>query len=73
MANTHDHPFRILIIGSSELGKTNMRLHLIKLQRPDIYRIYLYIKDPLESKCKLLVNRREKVAIKKCKKSKSIQ
>ena len=71
MANTHDHPFRILIIGSSELGKTNMRLHLIK--RPDIYRIYLYIKDPLESKCKLLFNRREKVAIKKCKKSKSIQ
>ena len=73
MANTHDHPIRILIIGSSELDRTNMRLHLIKLQRPDIDKIYLYTKDPLESKCKLLINRREKVAIEKCKKSKSIQ
>ena len=42
-----DHPYRILIIGGSESGKTNVLLKLIKHQRPDIDNIYLYIKDPL--------------------------
>ena len=31
-----DHPYRILIISGSGLGKTNMLLNLIKYQRPDI-------------------------------------
>ena len=32
-----DHPYRILIIGGSGSGKTNMILNLIKDQQPDIY------------------------------------
>ena len=35
-----DHPYKILIIGSSESGKTNALLDLIYNQ-PDIDRIYL--------------------------------
>ena len=42
-----------------------MLLNLIKLQRPDIDKIYLYVKDPFESKYQLLINGREKVEIKK--------
>ena len=46
-----DHPFRVLIIGDSASGKTNVLLNLIKFQRPNISSIYLYVKDPSESKC----------------------
>ena len=56
-----DHPYRILIIGGSVSGKTNALLNLIKHQQPDTDKIYLYIKDPLESKYQLLINGREKV------------
>ena len=45
-----DHPHRILVIGDIGSGKTNVLLNLIKHQRPDIDKIYLYIKDPLEAK-----------------------
>ena len=41
-----DHPYRILIIGGSGSGKTNVLLNLINNQ-PDIY---LYAKDPYEKK-----------------------
>ena len=41
-----------------------MLLNLIKRQRPDFDRIYLYVKDPLQSKYQLLINGREKVGIK---------
>ena len=34
-----DHPYRILIIGGSGSGKTNVLLNLIKHQRPDIDKI----------------------------------
>ena len=44
-----DHPFRILIIGGSESGKTNALLNLINSQ-PDLYKIYLYAKDPYVAK-----------------------
>ena len=44
-----------------------MLLNLIKNQQPDIDRIYLYTKDPSKSKYQLLINRREKVGIKKSK------
>ena len=44
-----------------------MLLNLIKHQRPDIYQIYLYVKDPFESKYQLLINEREKVRIEKLK------
>ena len=41
-----------------------MLLNLIKYQQPDIAKIYLYVKDPFESKYQLLINGREKVGIK---------
>ena len=59
-----DHPCRILIIGVSGSGKTNVLLNLIEHQRPDIDKIYLYVKDPFESKYQLLINSRERVGIK---------
>ena len=43
-----DHPYRISIKRGSGSGKTNMLLNLIKHQRPDIYKIYSYVKDPFE-------------------------
>ena len=54
-----DHLYRILIIGGSGSGKTNMLLNLIKHQPPDIDKIYLYIKDTFESNYRLLINVRE--------------
>ena len=57
-----DHPYRILIIGGSGSGQINVLLNLIKYQRPDIDKIYLYVKYPFESKYQLLINVREKVA-----------
>ena len=65
------HPHRILIIGGSESDKTNMLLNIIKHQRPDIDKIYLYAKDPFESKYQLLINGRKKVRIKELKNSKA--
>ena len=53
-----DHSYRILIIGGSGSGKTNLLLNLIENQ-PDIDKIYLYAKDPYESKYKYLINKRE--------------
>ena len=65
------HPYRILIIGGSVLEKTNVLLNLIKHQRPDIDKMYLYIKDPFELKYKLLITRREKVGIESLKNPKT--
>ena len=48
--NIPDHLYRILIIGGSGSAKTNVLLDLIKHQRPDIDKIYLNVKDPVESK-----------------------
>ena len=48
-----DHPYRILIIGGSGSGKTNVLLNLIENQ-PDIDKIYLYVKDPYEAKYQYL-------------------
>ena len=62
-----DHSYRIFIIGGSGSGKTNVVLNLIKYRRPDIGKIYLYVKDPFESKYQLLIKGREKVGIKKSK------
>ena len=50
-----DYPNRILIIGSSGSGKTNVLLHLINNQ-PEIDKIYLYVKDPYEAKYQCLTN-----------------
>ena len=46
---TPDHPYKILIIGDSVSGKTNVLLNLIENQ-PDIEKIYLYAKDPYKVK-----------------------
>ena len=65
-----DHLYRILTTGGEESGKTNALLNLIEYQQPHINKIYLYVKDPFESKYQLLVNGRKKAGIKNCKKSK---
>ena len=57
-----DHPYRILIIGSSGSGKTNVLLNLIENQR-DIDKISLYAKDPYEAKYQYLIKVREKIGI----------
>ena len=67
-----DSPYRILIVGRSGSGKTNALLNLIKNQRPDFDKIYLYVKDPFKSKYQFLINGREKVGITKIIKPKSI-
>ena len=67
-----DHPYRVLIIGGSRSGKTNVLLNLIKNQRPDIDNIHLYVKDALESKYQLRIKGKEKVRIKKLKNPKHL-
>ena len=57
-----DHPYRILIIGGSGSGKTNLLLNL-KENQPDIDKIYLYAEDPYEAKYQYLINKREGVGI----------
>ena len=44
-----DHPYRILIIGGSESGKTNILLNLINEQK-DINKMFLYAKGLIEPK-----------------------
>ena len=61
---TPDHPFRILIIGGSGSGRTNVLLNLVENQ-PDIEKIYLYAKDPYEAKYQYLIKIREKVGLKR--------
>ena len=61
---TPDYLYRILIIGGSGSGKTNLLLNLIENQ-PDIDKIYLYAKDPYEAKYQYLINIREKVGLKR--------
>ena len=51
-----DHPYRILIIGSSGSRKTNALVNLINNQQ-DIDKIYLYAKDPYEEKHQFLNNK----------------
>ena len=58
-----DHPYRILIIGGSGYGKTNVILNIIN-NEPDIDTIYLYAKDPYEAKHQYLINKREKTGLK---------
>ena len=40
-----DQRYRILLIGGSGSGKFNVLLNIIKHERPDIDKIYLYAKD----------------------------
>ena len=61
-----DHSYTILIMGGSGSKKINMLLSLIKYQRLDVDKIYLYVKDPFDVKSnyQLFINKREKVGIK---------
>ena len=52
-----DHLYRILKVGGSESGKTNILVNLIN-HEPDIDQIYLYAEDPYETKYQLLINKR---------------
>ena len=65
----HNHRYGILIIHGSGSGKNNALINLIKHQRPDIGKIYLYIKASFQSKYQLFLNGREKIRIKKLKHS----
>ena len=56
-------PFRMLIIGPSDSGKTNVLLHSINNLHP-IDKIYLYAKDIHELKNEYLINKREQAGIK---------
>ena len=58
-----DHPYRMLIIGSSGSRKTNALLNLIK-EQSDTDKIYLYAKDLSEPKYEFFIKKREDVGIK---------
>ena len=58
-----DHPYRILIIGGSGSGKTNLLLNLIN-EQGGIDQIYLYAKDLSEPKYKILIEKCENTGIK---------
>ena len=58
-----DHPYRVLITGGSGLGKTNVLINLMKHQCLDLDKVYLYVKDPFESKYQLLIDGRKKVRL----------
>ena len=56
-----DHPYRILIIGGSGSGKTNVLLNLIENQ-PDIDKICM-LKTRMKQNIDILINKREGVGI----------
>ena len=58
-----DHPYRLLLIGGSESGKTNTLLNLIK-EQDDIEKTYLYAKDLSETKYEFFIKKREDAGIK---------
>ena len=58
-----DHAYRTLIIGVSGSGKPNSLFNIIN-QQPDIDKIYLYAKDPYESKYQFLINKKESTGLK---------
>ena len=57
---------------AEDQGKLICLRNLLKHQRPDIDKIYLYGKDPFESKCQLLINRIEKVGSENLKNQKAL-
>ena len=58
-----DYPYRILINWRSRSGKINSLFNLITHQ-PDIDKIYLYAKNPYETKYQLLLKKRESTSLK---------
>ena len=57
-----DKPQRILIIGGSRSGKTNVLLNLIE-NEPDIDKTYLQAKDPYKARYQYLIDKRKGVGI----------
>ena len=60
-----DHPYRILIIGGSESGKTNALFNLIK-EQDYIDEIYLYAKNLSDFKYEFLIKKLKDVGTKYC-------
>ena len=60
-----DHPYRIVITGSSGSGRTNPLVNLLNDQR-DIDKIYLYAKYPYEVNINFSFSRCKKVSLKHC-------
>ena len=58
-----NHPYSILIVGDSGSWKMYLLLNLRKY-RPDIDKIYLYVKDPFEAKYQFLINKQQDVRLK---------
>ena len=58
-----DYPYRILIKAGSGSGNTNALLNSINNQS-DIDKIYLYAKDPYETKYQNLINKQESTDLK---------
>ena len=58
-----DHPYRILIIGGPESGKTSALLNLINNQW-DVDKIYSNAKDLYEAKCQYSINKCKKEGLK---------
>ena len=58
-----DHRYRILIIGGSGSGKTNILLNLINEQK-GIDKIYLYAKDLSKPKYEYFIKNRQNAGIK---------
>ena len=56
MVKVPDHPCKILIIRGSGPGKTTALLNLINYH-PGTDKIYLYVKDPSETKYQFLINK----------------
>ena len=60
---TADHSYRILIMGGSGSGKTNLLFNLIS-QQPDIYKICVEAKDLYEAKYQFSINKKESAGLK---------
>ena len=58
-----ERPYIILIIGGSASAKTKVLLNLIN-HEPEIDKIHLYTKNPYETKCQLLINKRQSTGLK---------
>ena len=63
MTFTPVHPYRMLIISGSGLGKRNALLNLMRQQR-NVDKIYLYAKDLNEPNHEFLIKEREDAGIK---------
>ena len=57
-SETPDYPYRIVIVVDSGSRKTNSLFNLIS-QQPDVDKMYLYAKDPYETKYQFLNNKGE--------------